>query len=455
MCGIVGVTGSDPALPFLLEGLSRLEYRGYDSSGVALVDARPGLGAPAGGQAGRARPARSATRPARRSPASATPAGPPTAARPSATPTPTPTAPAPWPSSTTGSSRTTPSWATSWSSAGHELRSETDTEVLAHLIEAGMADRAPAWPTRCAAALRRVEGNFAIAVVHADDARPHRGRPPRRRRWSAGRTDGSRLRRLRHPRHPRPRPARSTSSTTTSVVEVRPGHPAGHDARRRRGRPRSAARSTGDLEAAEKGGYPDFMLKEIHEQPRGRPGDAARAGRQAATGCTLDEMRALRRGPARRRQGVHRRLRHQLPRRHGGPVRHRALGPPADARSTWPASSATATRCSTPRAWSSGVSQSGESARHHGGVPASPSGHQQGQGAGRLQRGRLVDGPRGRRRAVHPGRARERRGRHQDPPGPDRGHAGAGALPGPGAGHAATPSEVARQLEALARRCRR
>ena len=38
MCGIVGVTGSDAALPFLLDGLSRLEYRGYDSAGVALVD---------------------------------------------------------------------------------------------------------------------------------------------------------------------------------------------------------------------------------------------------------------------------------------------------------------------------------------------------------------------------------------------------------------------------------
>src|SRR4051812_49728085 len=38
MCGIVGVTGTDPALPFLLDGLSRLEYRGYDSAGVALVD---------------------------------------------------------------------------------------------------------------------------------------------------------------------------------------------------------------------------------------------------------------------------------------------------------------------------------------------------------------------------------------------------------------------------------
>ncbi|MGH9181840.1 MAG: glutamine--fructose-6-phosphate transaminase (isomerizing), partial [Acidimicrobiales bacterium] len=37
MCGIVGITGDGPALPFLLEGLARLEYRGYDSSGVALV----------------------------------------------------------------------------------------------------------------------------------------------------------------------------------------------------------------------------------------------------------------------------------------------------------------------------------------------------------------------------------------------------------------------------------
>src|SRR5437764_13057753 len=38
MCGIVGSTGPSPALPFLLEGLSRLEYRGYDSAGVALHD---------------------------------------------------------------------------------------------------------------------------------------------------------------------------------------------------------------------------------------------------------------------------------------------------------------------------------------------------------------------------------------------------------------------------------
>ena len=37
MCGIVGYVGHQQAAPVLLEGLARLEYRGYDSAGVALV----------------------------------------------------------------------------------------------------------------------------------------------------------------------------------------------------------------------------------------------------------------------------------------------------------------------------------------------------------------------------------------------------------------------------------
>jgi glucosamine--fructose-6-phosphate aminotransferase (isomerizing) len=38
VCGIVGYVGPDQALPILMEGLRRLEYRGYDSAGVAVLD---------------------------------------------------------------------------------------------------------------------------------------------------------------------------------------------------------------------------------------------------------------------------------------------------------------------------------------------------------------------------------------------------------------------------------
>ncbi|MDP3899947.1 MAG: glutamine--fructose-6-phosphate aminotransferase, partial [bacterium] len=37
MCGIVGYIGKNNALPVLVDGLRRLEYRGYDSAGIALM----------------------------------------------------------------------------------------------------------------------------------------------------------------------------------------------------------------------------------------------------------------------------------------------------------------------------------------------------------------------------------------------------------------------------------
>ena len=38
MCGIVGYTGKEAAAPIILNGLSKLEYRGYDSAGMATFN---------------------------------------------------------------------------------------------------------------------------------------------------------------------------------------------------------------------------------------------------------------------------------------------------------------------------------------------------------------------------------------------------------------------------------
>ncbi|HEX4635845.1 MAG TPA: hypothetical protein VH189_06665, partial [Rhizomicrobium sp.] len=38
MCGIVGIAGTRDVAPIILEALKRLEYRGYDSAGIATLD---------------------------------------------------------------------------------------------------------------------------------------------------------------------------------------------------------------------------------------------------------------------------------------------------------------------------------------------------------------------------------------------------------------------------------
>ena len=184
MCGIIGVTGEADAVPLLLGALHQLEYRGYDSAGIAMVvdgdGGRHRLAGPGrrrhrlGGQAGRAGRRRP---PGPRGGHRAHPLGHPRQPHRRERPPAHRLHRAPRPSSTTASSRTTPSCGPSSRPTGTRLTSATDTEVMAHLIEQEMAAGASlAEATRTM--LRRVRGAFSIAVVSRRRARHHRGRPP-------------------------------------------------------------------------------------------------------------------------------------------------------------------------------------------------------------------------------------------------------------------------------------
>ena len=76
MCGIVGYIGKEQAAPIILDGLSKLEYRGYDSAGMAVYD---GERIRLQKAIGRLKILENLTRGGREAAASATPDGPPTA----------------------------------------------------------------------------------------------------------------------------------------------------------------------------------------------------------------------------------------------------------------------------------------------------------------------------------------------------------------------------------------
>ncbi len=263
MCGIVGVTGTEPALPVLLDGLARLEYRGYDSAGVALHTE--------GGLWRRRRAGRLSAL------ASALSDAPPRA--------------------TTGIGHTRrathgrPDERNAHPHAdcggrlalvhngivenhrelrarleadGHSLTSETDTEVLAHLVEEAAANGCDL-SEAVYHALAGVEGSFALAVL--DTRQPdlvvaaRRGSP-----LIVGRTETAGL-----VASDIPALMAHTQEVYAlddgQVVEIRPGvlqvvSPGGGPLRRER---RGAGWAPG---AAERGDFAHFMLKEIHEQPQ-------------------------------------------------------------------------------------------------------------------------------------------------------------------------------------------
>jgi glucosamine--fructose-6-phosphate aminotransferase (isomerizing) len=267
MCGIVGYVGSKPALPLVLEGLRRLEYRGYDSSGIAVLDGAGGMAVEK--RAGRIENLDKAL-------GADHPGG---------------------IAGSTGLGHTR--WATHGAptdrnahphldaagdiavihngiienfaplraeleAAGIELRSETDTEVVAHLLAAALpgldGDLAAAMRAVC----RRLHGAFTLVVAH-------RGQPERivaARRNSplvvgvgAGETflasDVAAF--VEHTRD-------AVELGQDQVVEITAG---GYTVTDLEGAPVEVNpfKVTWDLAAAEKGGHPYFMLKEIEEQP--------------------------------------------------------------------------------------------------------------------------------------------------------------------------------------------
>jgi glucosamine--fructose-6-phosphate aminotransferase (isomerizing) len=261
MCGIVGYTGPREAGPILIEGLKRLEYRGYDSAGIALVDDSGRLFVEK--RAGKLANLQAAI--ADRTPHAAI-----------------------------GLAHTR--WAThgrpndlnahphqdctgeitvihngiienfrelrdGLEERGHVLTSETDTEAIAHLIEEAYAgDIAEA--TR--AALRRMEGAYALAVMH-------RGEPDRlvgaRQNVPlvVGLADGETF---------LASDVAAILAHTDQVIFLEEGdvadlRPGGVTISNVAGEPitRPITTITWTAAAAEKGGFEHFMLKEIHEQP--------------------------------------------------------------------------------------------------------------------------------------------------------------------------------------------
>ena len=261
MCGILAYLGKEPALPILLEGLRRLEYRGYDSSGLAVMEDSQVLCHKAEGKiqaledqlvdaqwegsAGIAH-----TRWATHGKPSAANAHPHSDCRGRIFVV------------HNGIIENHRSLKEQLLSRGHEFESETDTEVLAHLIEEyhqeGLLQAVKE-------ALLLVQGTYGIAVLSAD----HPGKVVMAAKgsplilgigdkgiWAA--SDVCAL-----------------VSHTREVVYLHDDDlvlidSEGYQISNLHSQDISRPQHTidWDITAAEKQGYPHFMLKEIHEQPR-------------------------------------------------------------------------------------------------------------------------------------------------------------------------------------------
>ncbi|GAB3660095.1 glutamine--fructose-6-phosphate transaminase (isomerizing) [Nocardioides korecus] len=286
MCGIVGYVGHQQARDVVIEGLRRLEYRGYDSAGIAVV-ADGSLASDK--KAGKLANLEKAL------------------------------AEHPLPPSTTGVGHTR--WATHGApndvnahphqgqqgrvavvhngiienfarlraeleDAGHDLLSETDTEIAAHLLEDALTETGDL-TSAMQAVCRRLEGAFTLVAVDAQD--PDRVVAARRNSpLVVGLGEGENFLGsdvaafIEHTREALELGQDQVVTITRDSVEV-----TDFDGSQAEGTPYHV---DWDLSAAEKDGYDWFMRKEIFEQPRA-VADAL-LGRHDGNGALqLDEVR--------------------------------------------------------------------------------------------------------------------------------------------------------------------
>lgn len=264
MCGIVGYVGPKDATPILLEGLKRLEYRGYDSAGVALINGGGHLHVVK-------KPGKIAALEAAL--AAATPAGHCGIAHTRWATHGAPNEPNAHPHTARGGDialvhngiiENADLLRRRLVEEGYAFTSETDTETVVHLVD-HLWEEGMAMEEAVAAALAQVDGTYGIAVVSTREPKKivvaRRGSPlligvGQNGEMLAG-SD-----------------AAAVVSRTREVVYLDDGDyaaitPDGYrtfhlDKGEVR---RSVHRVTWDVAAIEKGGYDHFMLKEIFEQP--------------------------------------------------------------------------------------------------------------------------------------------------------------------------------------------
>ncbi|MHB0963859.1 MAG: glutamine--fructose-6-phosphate transaminase (isomerizing) [Gemmatimonadaceae bacterium] len=260
MCGIIGYVGSKQAVPLLLEGLKRMEYRGYDSAGVAVLNGGAVATRRAAGKIARLESALAAspvegscgvghTRWATH--------GPPTErnAHPHLSKDGTVAV------VHNGIIENANALRALLQGKGYEFRSDTDTEVIAHLVQEllnGSLEEA------VTAALHEIEGTYGLAVVSSRDPG----------KIVAARKGSPLLVGIGEHGHFLASDASAILAHTRQVVYLDDGDVAVLEAGSYRvldidavPRSRKVDRIDWDLGAIERGGYAHFMLKEIFEQP--------------------------------------------------------------------------------------------------------------------------------------------------------------------------------------------